>query len=178
MNETDNMILETPRLLLRPLAQADYGALCAILQDTETMAAYEHAFSDEEVQAWLDNQLRRYSQDGFGLWAVVQKETGEVIGQCGITWQMWEQRRVPEIGYLLRRSCWRHGYATEAATACKLYAFYTLGFDEVYSIIRDTNTASQAVALRNGMQPRGTFVKHYWGVDMPHVVYSVRRDIP
>lgn len=169
------MILETERLCLREMTQADYGDLCKILQDEKTMYAYAHAFSDAEVQAWLDNQRRRYREEGFGLWAMLLKDTGEMIGQCGLTLQDWEGRRVPEVGYLLRRDCWHHGYATEAAMACRDYAFDVLNLDEVYSIIRDSNLASQAVARRNGMSVRGTFVKRYYGLDMPHLVFSIRR---
>lgn len=167
-------ILETPRLLLREMTQADFPALCRMLQDPEVMYAYEHAFPDEEAHAWLDNQLRRYREDGFGLWAVVRKATGEMIGQCGLTWQMWEERRVLEVGYLFEKAHWHQGFATEAAVACKEYAFSELKAGEVFSIIRDTNAASQAVALRNGMMPCGQFVKRYHGVDMPHIVFSVR----
>lgn len=168
------MILETERLYLRRLEQADFAALCKILQDAHVMYAYEHAFSDAEVQEWLSRQLARYEQYGFGLWAVILKTTGELIGQCGLTMQDWEGRQVVEIGYLFQKAFWHQGYATEAALACKAYAFETLGEKEVYSIIRDTNLASQRVALRGGMALRGSFVKHYHGVDMPHLVYSVR----
>ena len=83
---------------------------------------------------------------------------------------------MPEIGYLLGKSSWGRGYAIEAARACKKYAFHILGFDEVYSIIRDNNQASQRVAIRNGMLPRDRIVKHYYRQEMPHVVFSVRRD--
>lgn len=169
------MICETERLVLREMDADDFPALCAILQDAETMYAYEHAFSDEEARAWLANQQRRYREDGFGLWAVVRREDGAMIGQCGLTWQDWGARRVREIGYLLRRDCWRRGYATEAAAACKRWAFETLGADEVFSIIRDTNWPSRRVAARNGMTPRGAFVKQYYGMDMPHIVYGVHR---
>ena len=62
--------------------QTDYKALSQILQDEETMYAYEGAFSDKEVQEWLDRQIRRYKKWGFGLWAVILKETGDFIGQC------------------------------------------------------------------------------------------------
>lgn len=168
-------ILSTPRLVLRQMDKGDYGALAAILQDEKAMYAYGHAFGDEEVAAWLANQQRRYQEDGFGLWAVCLAATGEMVGQCGITKQMWDSRQVPEIGYLFQRTHWHKGYATEAALGCKQYAFTTLGFDEVYSIIRNTNTASQKVARRLGMQPRGSFVKHYHGVNMPHIVFSVKR---
>ena len=66
-------ILETERLRLRRMTQDDFPALCRILQDPDVMYAYEHAFSDEEVQEWLDRQLSRYAQYGFGLWAVELK---------------------------------------------------------------------------------------------------------
>ena len=169
------MILETERLYLRRMDQNDYDALCAILQDEETMYAYEGAFSDAEVQVWLDRQLVRYEKYGFGLWAVVLKENGEMIGQCGLTMQPWKDREMLEIGYLFCRIYWHKGYATEAAAACKEYAFETLDADEVCSIIRDNNIASQKVALRNGMVAADTYVKHYRGVDMPHIRYIVRR---
>ena len=81
------MILQTERLLLREMTQEDFPALCCILQDEQTMYAYEGAFSDSEAQVWLDRQLERYRQLGFGLWAVILKQTGEMIGQCGLTMQ-------------------------------------------------------------------------------------------
>lgn len=167
-------ILETPRLLLREMTPADYPALCLMLQDPEVMYAYAHAFSDEESRAWLENQLRRYREDGFGLWAVVLKATGAMVGQCGLTWQQWGERRVLEVGYLLQKAHWHQGYATEAAKVCKEYAFQALHAAEVFSIIRDDNLPSQAVARRNGMAWRGRFTKHYYGIDMPHIVFSVR----
>ena len=68
------MILETERLILRKMTQEDYPALCRMLQDPLCMYAYEHAFSDEEAQQWLDRQLLRYGVDGFG-------STGESDGR-------------------------------------------------------------------------------------------------
>ena len=66
-----NIILDTDRLYLREIEQTDFYALCKILQDAEVMYAYEHAFSDEEVHEWLDRQIQRYKQYGFGLWAEI-----------------------------------------------------------------------------------------------------------
>ncbi|MGN0167069.1 MAG: GNAT family N-acetyltransferase [Acetatifactor sp.] len=169
------MILETERLYLRELNQSDYKSLCKILQDEDTMYAYEGAFSDMEVQEWLDRQIDRYHKWNFGLWAVILKETDEMIGQCGLTMQPWKEDEVLEIGYLFERQYWHNGYATEAAIACKKYAFEILGADEVCSIIRDSNTASQNVAIRNGMTKADSWTKHYRGVDMPHYRYVVHR---
>lgn len=168
-------ILETERLLLREMTQDDYGDLCEILQDKDTMYAYKHAFSDEEAKEWMEKQINRYRNDGFGLWAVILKSSGEFVGQCGITWQDIGGEIVPEIGYLFKRKYWHNGYATEAAIGCKKYAFDTLGFDRVYSIIRDNNYSSQRVAKRNGMAVVKTFTKHYYGMNMPHLVYKTER---
>lgn len=167
------MFLETERLYMREMTQEDFPALCRIMQDEDVMYAYEGAFNDEEVQGWLDRQLMRYQKLGFGLWAVVLKESNEMIGQCGLTMQPWKDEEVLEIGYLFQRAFWHKGYATEAARGCKKYAFEILKAKEVCSIIRDTNTASQKVALRNGMEKRDSWVKHFRGIDMPHDRYVV-----
>ena len=169
------MILETERLYLREMEQSDFESLCMILKDEETMYAYEGAFNDVEVQEWLDRQISRYQKYGFGLWAVVLKETDEMIGQCGLTMQPWKEKELLEIGYLFQRLYWHKGYAMEAAKACKKYAFEVLNADEVYSIIRDTNVASQKVAVRNSMVVTDSWTKHYRGVDMPHDCYVVRK---
>lgn len=87
------MILSTERLYLREMGQGDFGSLCKILQDNETMYAYEGPFCDLEVQEWLDKQISRYRKWGFGLWAVILKETDEMIGQCGLTMQAWKDQR-------------------------------------------------------------------------------------
>lgn len=169
------MILETERLYLREMNQKDFKALCSILQDEAVMYAYEGAFNDDEAQKWLDRQLARYQTYGFGLWAVVLKETDEMIGQCGLTMQPWRETQVLEIGYLLNRQYWHKGYATEAAKACNQYAFEVLNADEVCSIIRDINIASQNVAIRNGMSKTDTWTKHYRGIDMPHYRFTAVR---
>ena len=170
------MILETERLYLREMNQADFNSLCEILQDEDTMYAYEGAFNDDEVQEWLDRQISRYQKWNFGLWAVTLKETDEMIGQCGLTMQPWKETEVLEIGYLFNRLYWHKGYATEAAKACKKYAFETLKADEVCSIIRNTNIASQNVAIRNGMTVADTWTKHYRDMDMPHYRYVIQRE--
>lgn len=171
-------IMQTERLLLREMEPGDIGALSAILQDDETMYAYEGAFSDAETSAWLNKQMDHYLRDGFGLWAAVLKQSGEMIGQCGLTRQCADGQAVIEIGYLFNRRYWHRGYAIEAAAACKDYAFKVLGLNEVYSIIRDTNNPSINVAIRNGMLMRGGFIKHYRGLDMPHVIFSVINNGP
>lgn len=170
------MILETDRLYLREMNQSDFNSLCDFLQDPQVMYAYEHAFSNDEVQSWLDNQIRRYKEYGFGLWAIIKKDTGEFIGDCGLTYQDFNGKNVLEIGYHLQKKFWHQGFATEVAIACKEYAFNELNADEVFSIIRDNNIPSQRVAIRNGMTICGKFIKHYYNMDMPHLVFSIKND--
>ena len=171
-----NAVLRTKRLILRRLTSEDLPLLKLSLCDPETMYAYEHGFSDEEAADWLQRQLERYEKDGCGLWGVVLKDTGAFIGQCGITMQPLEGGTVPEIGYVFDRRFWGHGYATEAAAGCMEYGFGVMGAQELFSIIRDNNLPSANVAKRNGMTPRGAIVKHYYGIDMPHTVWSVTRE--
>lgn len=89
------MITETERLMIREMVPSDFDALCEIMCDEEVMrAAYEKAFSAEGAQAWMNRQFKRYAECGFGLWAVVLKETNEMIGQCGITMQSWREKEL------------------------------------------------------------------------------------
>ena len=169
------MLPVTDRLTLRPLVEGDLPALRSIMQDPETMTAYEGPFDDAEVAAWLRRMQDRYRDDGFGLWAVELRETGEMIGQCGITFQEIDGERVHEVGYLFNRAHWHRGYATKAAAACRDLAFAEFGAERVYAQVRDTNIASMNVAIRLGMTVRSRFVKHYRGVDMPHLAFAIDR---
>lgn len=169
------MRLETPRLQLRELNEGDLPALRAILQDEQTMTAYEGAFDEPMVRGWLQRMRERDREDGFGLWAVELSDTGEMIGQCGLTRQRILGADVIEVGYLFNRAHWHRGYAVEAATACREYAFDQLAAERVSAQVRDTNLASMNVAIRLGMTVRGRFVKHYRGVEMPHLAFAVDR---
>ncbi|TYS18526.1 GNAT family N-acetyltransferase [Rossellomorea vietnamensis] len=169
-------MIETKRLIIREMVQSDYDALCRILCDEEVMrGAYESAFNLEEAQNWLNRHLKRYEELGFGLWAVELKETNEMIGQCGVTMQGWRENEVLEIGFLFQKAYWHRGYATEAAVACKEYAFSVLNADRVYSIIRDTNLAAQKVAVRNGMNIIDKDTKSFRKIDMEFLLYSAGR---
>lgn len=87
---------------------ADLPSLAAVLQDERVMYAYEGAFSDAETALWMQKQLRRYREHGFGLWAVVLKDTREMIGQCGITCRNTKGNRCPKSVI-----CWHTDIGTE-----------------------------------------------------------------
>lgn len=169
------MILETERLYLREINQNDFGDLAEILQNPKVMYAYEHDFSDNDVQEWFDRQIERYKKYSFGLWAVILKNTDEMIGQAGLTIQPYKGIEVLEIGYLLKENFWHKGYASEAASGCKKYAFKRLNRDKVYSIIKSDNYSSMKVEESIGMKKEDEFVTQYYNGDMLHFLYSVHR---
>ena len=169
------MIYETTRLYTREMTIDDMPALRRILQDESVMYAYEHAFDEQETANWMNRQMESYRERDFGLWAVILKETGEMIGQCGLILQNVGGREVLEIGYHLQKEHWHRGYAIEAARGSTKYAFEMLGESEVFSMVRDTNIASMNVAIRNGMTVRSRFVKHYHHIDMQHFLFSVKK---
>lgn len=175
-NIKNEYIIETERLYLREMTRDDFPLLCKYLQDADVMYAYEHPYTDEEVWQGIETQLKRYNDPGFGVWAVILKENGELIGHCGPSMQPCEDKELLEIGYIFQKKYWHNGYAIEAAKACREYVFEVLNADEVFSLIRDTNIASQNVAIKNGMSIRRTYIKHYYGMDMPHYVFSIRKE--
>ena len=151
------------------MEEKEGDALQAIMQEPQVMYAYEGPLTDEEVRTWLNRQLERCARFGFGLWAVILKETGRVVGQCGLTMQLWKKESVLKISCLFRWDAWHRGYATEATQACREHAFSVPGVREVCSIVRDTNLASQNVPRRNGMPLKDTWVKRFRGDDMPYI---------
>ena len=116
-------VLETPRLVLRELTAADFGALYDVLADSDIMRHYPYTFDERRVRGWISKNIERYRDFGFGLWAVVLKETGGMIGDCGITMQCINGRIKPEIGHHLQRDWQGRGYARQAARACRDWAF-------------------------------------------------------
>ena len=166
------MILETKRLILREMDQNDYDALYAVLADSDIMEHYPYTFDEARVRSWITRNMECYSIDGFGLWAVVLKETGEMIGDCGITMQNIHGQWLPEIGYHIRADHQRKGYASEAAAACIRYAFENYDFPAVYSYMKYTNIPSQKTAIKNGMR----FIEEYEDSDNTYTrVFAITR---
>ena len=145
------VILETARLRLRELTARDADALQAVLGDPIAMQYYPSAFDRPAIEAWIGKNISRYLRDGHSLWAMLLKDTGELIGDCGCAVQEVEGRNEVEIGYHVRRDLWGKGYATEAARACMEYAFAKLGAQRVISMIRPENMPSRRVAEKNGL---------------------------
>ncbi|MBR6029371.1 MAG: GNAT family N-acetyltransferase [Clostridia bacterium] len=148
--------LETQRLLLREMEEADCAALHAVLGDETIMRHYPSAFDEKRVREWIQRNRERYRELGFGLWAVCLKDGG-VIGDCGLTLQRIDGETLPEIGYHIRRDCQRLGYAKEGAAAVRDWAFEHTDFPAVYAYCKYTNLPSRRTAEAIGMR----LVKEY-----------------
>ena len=145
-------IMETERLILREYVPEDFDALYEILSDPETMQHYPAPFDADKVRGWIAWNLDNYGKYGFGLWAVVLKETGKFIGDCGITIQNIDGEKLPEIGYHIHKKHWRRGFAKEAARAVRDWVFRNTDYDTIYSYMKYTNVGSFRTALANGMK--------------------------
>ncbi len=166
----DMQILETDRLLLREFLPTDIDALATVISDPETMRFYPEPLDREGVESWIERNLRRYQDDGHGLWAMVLKSSGEVIGDCGLTRQAVDGVDEIEIGYHVRRDLWGRGLAPEAAEACRDYGFERLHAQRLISLIRPENLPSRRVAEKVGL----TLWKEVMWRDLPHCVYVIR----
>ena len=145
-------MIETPHLLLRNYSLSDFDALYEIMSDPETMQHYPAPFDADRTRNWITWNLDNYEKYGFGLWAVVLKETGEFIGDCGITLQNIDGEILPEIGYHIHKKYWRHGFGKEAARAVRDWGFRNTEYDIFYSYMKYTNVGSYSTALANGMK--------------------------
>ena len=165
------MIMETERLRLRELTPEDLDALYAVLGDSDIMRHYPYTFDTARVENWIRRNQQRYGVFGFGLWAVCRKDTGELIGDCGITMQQIDRVILPEIGYHIAKAYRRQGYAKEAARAVRDWTFANTTFGMVYSYMKKSNIPSSAVARANGMEYRGAFTD---GEGETSVCYAIR----
>ena len=169
-------ILETQRLILRHLTFDDLNELHALYQDPEIRRYFpEGVLSYEETKEeleWFVNGHPEHPE--LGLWATVHKETGKFIGRCGLLpWEIDDKLEV-EIAYLLDKSFWHQGLATEAANGILRYGFETLKLSRLICLIDPDNLASQKVAKRIGM----TLEKRVDGIagdNVPTLIYSISR---
>lgn len=144
------MVIETEHLLLREMRENDFDALYRVLADSDIMQHYPYAFDDARVRGWINRNIERYKILGFGLWAVCLKDTGEMIGDCGLTMQLINGEIKPEIGYHIRADKQRKGYAKEAAIAVRDWTFNNTPFNSVYSYMKYTNEPSAKTAISYG----------------------------
>ena len=170
------IILETDRLILRHLVIDDLDELCTLYSDPEIRRYFpEGVLTLEEAKEeleWFLNGHPRHPE--LGLWATIHKETGKFIGRCGLLpWEIDGTLEI-EIAYLLDKSFWHQGLATEAAQGIMEYGFEKLNLSRLICLIDPENVASQRVAQRIGM----TLEKKVDGIagdNFPTFIYSISK---
>ena len=167
-------ILETDRLFLREMDMTDYDSLYVILTDSNIMQHYPYTFDEDKVKEWIERNMKRYRVDGFGLWSVCLKENGQIIGDCGLTLQNIDGDILPEIGYHICRKFQNKGFAKEAASAVRDWAFKNTEYLALYSCCKYTNIPSIKTAESIGMH----FEKKYYDPknEITHVSVIYRKD--
>jgi RimJ/RimL family protein N-acetyltransferase len=168
-------ILCTERLFLREMTMDDYAALYAVLSNPDIMQHYPYSFDENRVRGWIRRNRERYEENGFGLWAVCLRDTGSVIGDCGLTLQSIDGETLPEIGYHIHKDHQRKGYAREAAEAVCSWAFQNTDFPALYSYCKYTNVASIRTAEAIGMHFDREYPDDANGITHVSVIY--RTDI-
>jgi [ribosomal protein S5]-alanine N-acetyltransferase len=165
------VMLETKRLVFREMNLHDVDDLLKVLSDPEAMQFYPQPFDRQMTQTWIERNIERYDRYGVGLWALILKESGELIGDCGLVVQEVDGVEEIEIGYHIRRDLWGRGLATEAALACRDRGFSRLDFDRLISLISPDNIASRRVAQKNEMR----LIKEIEWRYKPTCIYAVER---
>ena len=137
------------------------------------MRHYPYRFDAARVRDWIGRNVERYRVSGFGLWMVCLKQTGEVIGDCGLTMQVIGGVIRPEIGYHIRGDMQRRGYAREAARAVRDWTFEHTPFRVVYSCMKYTNVPSARTVISWGCRQVGEYEDNVNGVTK---VFAVGRE--
>lgn len=165
---------ETERLTLRPITTADVAPWITFMKSSEALRYFpgcEPKDAEENAEKWVQNQLKRYGEGTKGLLALIDKESGAFVGQCGLIDQVVEDEPVLEIGYALLPESWGKGYATEAAKFLRNLAFKNDLAEQIVSLIHVDNMPSQAVAKRNGMRP----LRNATWKEMPIIVFGISK---
>jgi RimJ/RimL family protein N-acetyltransferase len=162
------MLIETDRLVLRPLTTADLDEvveLHAMPEVKRTMGAFDRS----STRARLEHNELEWDERGHGLVAILERASGRFLGRSGLKY--WPQFDETEVGWVLRVDAWGHGFATEAGRACLDWGFRDLTVPYLTAMIVADNHRSIAVARRLGMAP----LRSDSLMDLPVVVYAIAR---
>lgn len=145
--------LETERLTFRRLVEADKEIWMEFCNTAEALTFLCFEVGDPKaLDAWFEKQWGRYQDTNSGLCAMIHKDTGELIGQCGLLKQEIDGQTEWEVGYHVIPKFWKKGYGSEAAIGVKEMGFRNQVAPYIISTIHVDNVASQIVARRNGMK--------------------------
>jgi len=155
--------LSTHHLLLRPWALEDADVLFRILQEPDILKYFPPTtFTLEKTQRYINHQLNHWQERGYGHWAVVTREDGQVVGWNGL--EYLPETNENEVAYLFSHQVWGCGYATEAARSAVEYGFETAGLQAIIGLVHPENIGSMRVLEKCGLACVDR--KVYWGLEM------------
>ena len=147
------MLIQTPRLMLRPWKAEDLPAFRALNADPDVMRHFPSVLTAEESDTLAASIQTRTRNQGFGLLALEIPGVTAFAGFVGLNVPSFDSSLV-EIGWRLHKKCWGHGFATEAAAAVMEVGFSRLGMKSICSFTAVVNTSSERVMQRLGMEHR------------------------
>ena len=148
---------ESERLLFRKITEKDFETwleFCKYPDSLKYIFSQKQLANDDPVtrcKIWFERVFNRYENGLGGMNALIDKNTNEFVGQCGLLIQTIDNVEELEIGYSLMPEHRGKGFATEAAIKCKLFAFESASYNSLISTIHIENDASSRVAIANGM---------------------------
>jgi len=145
---------ESERLIFRAIEHSDIKDWLEFFKDPITHQHWIAELKSPEIECenWYKKQFHRYENNLGGMNALIEKQSGKLIGHCGLLVQNVDGVSELEIGYSLLPEFWNKGFATESATKCRDFAFENNFSDSLISIISLTNKLSENVAIKNGMK--------------------------
>lgn len=173
----EEIILQTERLFLRKFNENDVEKVLKITADKDVMRYFPSKMNRAETQKFLHQIIEAHERDGHSFWAAELKDANDFVGMVGLLSQQVDEKNEIEIAYRVVKKYWRQGFASEAAQACRNYAFQKLKCTRLISLINSDNIASKGVANKIGMQFEKMTFK--FGIQME--VYSIhwqRKSIP
>lgn len=170
------IIFESENLYFREITHSDFDSLAKILKDEEIMYAWEHGFSDDEVENWIDKNIMRYGRDGFSYYIAIEKKSENIVGMIGPLIEEIEDKKLVGVAWILDKEHWGKGYAVEGGRVAIKQAFDTTDTESVIAQIRPNNIASIRTAEKLGMTSVDSYIKIYNGKEMEHIIYEIKRE--
>ena len=150
-------MIETPRTIIRPYEGSEAPLLLPIFSDPTTMSFWPRPLDKDAVAAWVARAAQEFRQTGMGRMLVVDRETGEPVGDCGIMRAEVGGRTENDLGYIIHHPYWGAGLGIECARACLEYGLRTLGLRRVVANMPHDHVASRRVAEKLGMGRERSF---------------------
>ena len=164
-------MLETERIILRPMKTEDAQPIFAMRSDPDVMRFIRAPISKPaEAENWIKLVSSRWTNEKIGFCSLLEKKSGKFLGWCGL-WRLEETGEI-EVGYAIMKEFWRQGYAAEAAEAFLKYGFEKLNLDKIVAVAQPENRASQRVMQKLGMSY--DYTGKFYGLNLVH--YTIMRE--